>query len=111
MSDRDAVRPFFGEHEEVIEGPSWMPDREQRATFHERREAKLRDGLCPMPGCGGFIDEDWYCSQCGCVSMPGSLATMVEDPPLPADLRRQMPQQQMFLDEYAAAMVDEDAAA
>ena len=72
----DDVRPFWGEHEAVIAAPEWQPAPAVRTTFAERREARISDGLCPLPGCGGSLDEDFFCSMCGQVSLPGRDVTV-----------------------------------
>lgn len=44
----------------------------RRGTYVELRQMKIEAGECPMPGCAGLLDEDFYCFGCGFVSTPGS---------------------------------------
>jgi hypothetical protein len=50
-----------------------MPVRGEgrRGTYEELREMKIAAHECPLPGCAGTLDEDWFCSHCGFVSTPG----------------------------------------
>ena len=104
MTHRDEeVRPYWGETVEVLSGPEY--DRQPRPTtrtFQERREAKIADGDCPLPGCGGRLDEAWYCSQCGQVSLPGQ----TPETPAPLELPRYPLALTIPVDEFAPAEVD-----
>src|ERR1051326_2874504 len=42
----------------------------ERHTPEVWREVKISEGLCPFPGCSGSLDDSFYCSQCGNVSLP-----------------------------------------
>lgn len=44
----------------------------RHGTWAELRQMKITDGECPLPGCAGRLDEDFYCFGCGFVSTPGS---------------------------------------
>ena len=68
----DEVRPFFGETPEAIgENQQILVTVEEEAhTPAVWRELKIADGFCPMIGCGGVLDVDFFCSLCGNVSLP-----------------------------------------
>ena len=51
---------------------SWPQER--RFTPEQWREVKIGDGMCPMPGCSGNLDEDFFCAGCGNVSLPKAAA-------------------------------------
>ena len=100
------VRPFFGELPETV-GESLRPSRQPRQESHtpaEWRELKIADGLCPMVGCGGTLDEDLFCSTCGNTSLPRP----VEDEPLD-ELELPVYPVALSFDEYAPTSVDEAA--
>jgi len=67
----EEVRPFFGESAEVL-GTGFHPEPPAERTYSldERRELKIASGECPMPGCAGQLDADFYCIACGNVSLP-----------------------------------------
>lgn len=110
----DDIRPFFGEHAEVLEGPEFAPpDPVDGAAFmDEHLDARIRafvaDGVCPM--CKHDLDGDGVCCVCafnaaaprrsswGPEEADGYVAT------LPGALQLQ------FVDEFAPAAVDWDAA-
>lgn len=114
MSDE---RPFFGEPPEVL-GDSllpWTPEPSPEShTPAVWRELKIADGLCPLPGCGGTLDADFFCATCGQVSLPKPAEDVVEDvdeylPRLPLALEgwpaAGFPEPPTPVDEYAEADV------
>lgn len=50
----------------------------RRGTYDELRELKVLDHYCPMPGCSGGLDAEWFCSMCGHVSFPKVLPEEAE---------------------------------
>lgn len=102
MMHRDEeIRPAWGESTEVLPGPEYdVQPRPVTRTLQEWREVKIADGLCPLPGCGGSLDADCFCSLCGTVSLPGVAPS---DPDV-----RELPVYPiaLTLDEYAEAQVD-----
>ena len=49
----------------------WRPPVEvfqTRGTYAELKDAKIANGECGMPACGGRLDDCGYCSECGLVS-------------------------------------------
>lgn len=108
--DDPDVRPFFGENSEPA---GVVPPREQPqptyATYEQRRQWRMAEGLCPA--CSTATRDD-FCERCGWSLMKEcenerARAAQVEErddylPRLPGAL---------FLDEYGPANVDEDAVA
>lgn len=54
---------------EPLPAPGWRAE-EARSTFAARKDAMIRERLCPLPGCSGRLDQDFFCSGCGNVSLP-----------------------------------------
>lgn len=86
--------------DDVIHGPQYESPEPERRTLQERRELRIAEGECPMPGCGGSLDEDFFCSQCGNTSLPGQQPETPGPPDLPTFPLA------LTLDEYAEAQVD-----
>jgi hypothetical protein len=90
--------------DDVIQAPL-PPSREpDRHTLNEWRELRIADGICPMPGCAGSLDEDFYCSRCSNVSLPAPTRVEVERVTIP------LPPHELPFDEYSPAVVDDEAA-
>lgn len=103
MHRDEEIRPYWGESAEVLDGPiDPAPPRVETHTLAEWRELKIADGLCPLPGCAGNLDEDFFCSLCGNTSLPHQT---VVDGPEPAELPF-FPLVLHVPDEYAPAEVD-----
>jgi hypothetical protein len=99
------IRRFFGEQSEPVGVvPPVVPVPESH-TLDEWREIRIGEGQCPMPGCAGNLDDDFYCGMCGCTSLPASLHSEVERVTIP------LPPHELPFDEYSPCAVTEDEAA
>lgn len=111
--------------EHLLQGPEYepekdpnnqslpMPSRERkqepvRKTFDEWREVRIQARECPMPGCSGHLDDDFFCSFCANVSLPASMkdaAVVSGGEPVPA--AAELPLAGCYgVDEFAPADMD-----
>lgn len=91
--------------DDVIAAPEPSPADRERHTLNEWRELRIAAGECPMPGCAGAIDESFYCSMCGCTSLPATLEREVERVTIP------LPPHELPFDEYGPCDVSQGEAA
>ncbi len=101
---------FVGFPPEIVGGPDPVDPLERSRmnkkpgmTPAEWREQNIAEGLCPMVGCGGTLDKDLFCSQCGEVSLPRPVEAVLEDSP---EYIPTIPGALWPVDEYAPAEVD-----
>jgi len=98
----EEVRPYFGESQEVLHGPSFAaPDTMPRATFQQRHDAFVAEGLCPA--CKVDLDDAGFCSMCG---FDRDRDQLPDTPELRDDYIPQLP---IPLEEFSPAAVDEAA--
>lgn len=90
--------------DDLITGPEPGPREPERHTLNEWREIRISDGECPMPGCSGDLDEDFYCSRCSNVSLPAKAAE-AERVTIP------LPPHELPFDEYSPCDVTTEEAA
>lgn len=107
MDNREEIRPYWGEEAEVTgeESVRWYtpPTPVRRATFQERHEAFVADGLCPA--CKTDLDESGFCSICG-------FSAAKDAPPVTPEMRDDyVTQLPIPLEEYAPCSVDDGVAA
>lgn len=84
--------------------PVWQPPKHEPAmTMQEWREVRIQDGVCPLPGCSGSLDQDFFCAQCGQVSLPHQPVELQPD-----ETAEALPPEyvQGTVDEYAPADVE-----
>lgn len=100
----EEIRRFFGEQTEPVGVIPAVVRQPESHTLSEWRELRIADGQCPMPGCAGLLDEDFFCSACGCTSLPAPVDAEVERVTIP------LPPHELPFDEYAPAVLDDEAA-
>lgn len=82
----------------------WQPPvHEETHTMQEWREVRIQDGTCPLPGCSGTLDEDFFCARCGNVSLPHQSIELQPD-----DAAEMFPQEFLPVDEFAPAALSQD---
>lgn len=99
MHRDEETRPFFGESAEVLEGPVFAAyDYAPAATFQQRHEAFVAEGICPA--CKVDLDDAGFCSVCG---FDAAHDTVPDTPELRDNYVPQLP---IPFDEYGPADVE-----
>lgn len=82
----------------------------QRAgTVDQLWEMRITAGECPRGMCSGALDDDGYCSLCGFSLLSHRMRTRVAIREQAGDWLPTLPGA-LFVDEYAQANIDEEAA-
>jgi hypothetical protein len=84
-------------------------DGQRTGTVDQLWELRIADGECPRGSCSGQLDPEGCCPLCGWslteFRMRGRLSSVADKP----DYLPRLPQA-LFIDEFAAANIDEEAA-
>lgn len=109
----DEPRPFFGEHSEPVGvlATHRRDTGERRGTYEDHYQWRIQDGVCPS--CRTELREPGTdsaaCDRCGWSVTEEKLRRKVERVEDRPDYLPRLPLA-LFVDEYAAANVEEDAA-
>lgn len=108
----DDPRPFYGERSEPVgtSATTWRRDdgHHRAGTWEQHRQWRIAEGICPRPACGTELEEG-ACSRCGWSLLEEQMNQRVRAKEPAPDYLPRLPGA-LFIDEYAQANIDEEAA-
>lgn len=111
---RHFERAFFGEESQPVGPPlpSHVRADHTRGTVDELRMRRVSEGLCARASCSGELDAEKACPKCGWSLVEEQARDRLRAKSRPEDREDYVPRLPgaLFIDEYAEANIDEDAA-